>query len=58
MATIGNDGSRIGALLSLILLLPKRMGELKAATRAAATPKPAAPAAQPKAAETTDEDAP
>jgi acyl-CoA reductase-like NAD-dependent aldehyde dehydrogenase len=31
-------GGRIGALFSLIGLLPKRMGELKAATRAAAEP--------------------
>jgi len=32
-------GSRIGALFALIGLLPKRMGELKAATKAAATRK-------------------
>ena len=31
-------GSRIGALFALISLLPKRMGELKAATKAAKTP--------------------
>jgi acyl-CoA reductase-like NAD-dependent aldehyde dehydrogenase len=40
-------GSRIGALFTLIGLLPKRMGELKAATKAAAakpSPAPAAPA--------------
>jgi acyl-CoA reductase-like NAD-dependent aldehyde dehydrogenase len=43
--------SRIGALFSLVALLPKRMGELKAATRAAnAAPAPKAVAkAAPKA---------
>jgi acyl-CoA reductase-like NAD-dependent aldehyde dehydrogenase len=38
-------GSRIGALFALIGLLPKRMGELKAATKAAAAKPSAAPAA-------------
>jgi acyl-CoA reductase-like NAD-dependent aldehyde dehydrogenase len=37
-------GSRIGALFTLIRLLPKRMGELKAATRSAASKPAAAPA--------------
>jgi hypothetical protein len=39
-------GSRIGALFTLIGLLPKRMGELKAATKSAASKPTAAPAAQ------------
>jgi acyl-CoA reductase-like NAD-dependent aldehyde dehydrogenase len=43
-------GSRVGALFALIALLPKRMGELKAATKAAASSKkPEAPAAKPEA---------
>jgi acyl-CoA reductase-like NAD-dependent aldehyde dehydrogenase len=37
-------GSRIGALFALIGLLPKRMGELKAATKLAAASQGAAPA--------------
>jgi acyl-CoA reductase-like NAD-dependent aldehyde dehydrogenase len=42
-------GSRIGALFALIGLLPKRMGELKAATKAAASgKKPEAAPAKPK----------
>ena len=43
-------GSRIGALFTLIGLLPKRMGELKAATKAAAAKPSAAAAAPAKAA--------